>query len=361
MSRVYNFNAGPAVLPLEVLEEVQAEFLDYQNSGMSIIEMSHRTPTYEALNAQAEQDLKDLLGLGEDYRVLFMTGGATTQFSLLPMNLLAAGETADYAVTGMFAQKAFQQAQKIGSAHAAVDLAAEGFKRAPAVSEMKFSDRQAYLHITTNNTIYGTAWREYPDFGDRTLVADMSSDFLSHPFAADKFSLIYAGAQKNLGPAGTTVVIIKKSLLAKSPENLPEIFSYNVYAKNDSLYNTPPVFAVYVVAKVLKWLKKNGGLAAMGELNGKKAALIYGLLDRWPEFYRGHAQTASRSMMNATFRLPTEELEAKFVQQAEAAGFVGVKGHRSVGGMRISMYNALPLEGCAKLAQFMEDFYKKNA
>ncbi len=361
MARIYNFSAGPATLPIEILEEVRAEFLDYQQSGMSIIEMSHRTPPYEELNAQAEKDLKELLGLADDYRVLFMTGGATTQFSLVPMNLLGAGQTADYVVTGMFAQKAWQQAQRVGKTHVAADLAAGGFRRVPQISELDFSPDPDYVHITTNNTIYGTAWRDYPHFGVKTLVADMSSDFLSQPFAADQFSLIYAGAQKNLGPAGVTVVIVKKDLLARSPATLPEVFSYASYAKNDSLYNTPPVFAVYFVAKVLKWLKEKGGLAAMGEHNRKKAAFIYDAIDRHPGFFRGHAEPDSRSIMNATFRLPDEKLEEEFVRQAQAKGFVGVKGHRSVGGMRISMYNAMPLDGCEKLAQFMEDFYKSKA
>lgn len=360
MKRVFNFNPGPATLPLEVLKEVQEEFLDYQGSGMSIIEMSHRAEPFEKLNKEVEEDMKELMGIGDDYRVVFIQGGATMQFSLIPFNLMKEGQTADYVVTGEFAERAFKQATQLGKAHAAADLSLEKFRRVPKVSELKMSPNQSYLHITTNNTIYGTAWREYPDFGDVTLVADMSSDFLSHPFDATKFDLIYAGVQKNLGPSGAAAVVIKKSLLEKCNENIPEYFSYKVQAKNNSLYNTPPTFTIYVVGKVLKWLKAKGGLAAMGKLNLDKSTMVYDVIDAHPEFYLAHAQMDSRSMMNATFRLPNEELEKTFVSEAAQQDLVGVKGHRSVGGMRVSMYNYLPVEGCAKLAQFMEDFYKKN-
>ena len=361
MKRVFNFNPGPAILPLEVLKEVQEEFLNYKDTGMSIVEMSHRAEPYEQLNKQVEDDMKELLGLGDDYRVLFIQGGATMQFSMVPINLAKEGLTADYAVTGEFAQRAYKQAVQLGKAHAAADFSAENFKRVPKVAELQMSTEQSYLHITTNNTIYGTGWREYPDFGNVTLVADMSSDFLSHTFDAQKFDLIYAGVQKNLGPSGAAAVVIRKSLLEKCNENIPEYFSYKVHAKNNSLYNTPPTFTVYVVGKVLKWLKNKGGLEAMGKINKEKAALIDGMLDKYSDFYRGHAEKNSRSLMNVTFRLPSEELEQAFVKDAEARMFAGVKGHRSVGGMRVSMYNYMPVEGCAKLAQFMEDFYKKNS
>ena len=358
MDRVYNFNPGPATLPLEVLREVQAEFLDFKNTGMSIVEISHRSAEYENLNAEAETDIKELMGIGDDYRVLFMQGGATMQFSLIPMNLPSEGMVADYVVAGEFGQRAFKQAKELMTANAAADMSADNFKRVPAVSELKTSKDQAYLHITTNNTIYGTAWREYPDFGDCTLVADMSSDFLSQPFAADKFSLIYAGAQKNLGPAGAAVVVIKKTLLEKCSDDIPEFFSYKVHAKNNSLYNTPPVFTVYVISKVLKWLKAKGGLSVIGKQNVVKSDIIYDVIDRYPEFYLGHAEKTSRSIMNITFRLPNEEAENAFVKQAAEKGLVNVKGHRSVGGMRISVYNYMPLEGCEKMAEFMESFCK---
>jgi phosphoserine aminotransferase len=356
MARVFNFNPGPATLPTEVLRAVQDEFLDYRGSGMSIVEMSHRSAPYEEINAEARQDIKDLLGIGDDYDVLFIQGGATMQFSLVPLNLGKAGQTADYAVTGEFAARAFAQAAKMGDARAAADLAKEGFKRAPAVEELRYSERQAYLHITTNNTIFGTTWREYPDFGAKTLVADMSSDFLSRPFDVRQFSLIYAGVQKNLGPAGAAALVIKKSLLDGCNEGIPEYFSYKAHAKNNSLLNTPPVFTVYVMGKILKWLKAQGGLPAMGKRSLEKSSLIYGLLDRYPDFYCGHAETASRSLTNVTFRLPNAELEDSFVRQAAAQGLSGVKGHRSVGGIRVSIYNYMPLEGCARLAEFMEGF-----
>ncbi|MDR3349983.1 MAG: 3-phosphoserine/phosphohydroxythreonine transaminase [Acidaminococcales bacterium] len=360
MARVFNFNPGPATLPMEVLREAQAEFLDYQDSGMSIIEMSHRSAPYEKINDEARQDLKDLLGTGDDYEVLFMQGGATMQFSLVPLNLIREGRTADYAVTGEFAARAFAQAAQIGAARAAVDLSGEGFRRAPAANELRYSDRQAYLHVTTNNTIFGTAWREYPDFGVKTLVADMSSDFLSRPFDVRQFSLIYAGAQKNIGPAGAAVVVIKKSLLDGANEKLPEYFSYKAHAKNNSLLNTPPVFTVYMIGKILKWLKNKGGLAAMGKLCLQKSSLVYGLIDRYPDFYRGHAEKGSRSLTNVTFRLPDARLDDAFVRQAAAQGLSGVKGHRSVGGIRVSIYNYMPVEGCERLAEFMEDFYLGN-
>lgn len=360
MKRVFNFNPGPATLPLEVLKEVQEEFLDYKGTGMSLIEMSHRSAPYEELNKQVEDDMKELMGIGDDYRVLFIQGGATMQFSLVPFNLMKEGQTADYVVTGEFAQRAYKQALQLGSTHAAFDLTKENFKRVPEVCELKLSSNQSYLHITTNNTIYGTAWREYPDFGNVTLVADMSSDFLSRPFEANKFDLIYAGVQKNLGPSGAAAVVIKQSLLDQCNEDVPEYFSYKVHAKNNSLYNTPPTFTVYVVGKVLKWLKAQGGLEAMGKINLEKANMIYDMIDKYPEFYLAHAEKDSRSLMNVTFRLPNEDLEKAFVKEAEENEMVGVKGHRSVGGMRISMYNYMPLEGCARLVQFMEDFYKKN-
>lgn len=358
MERVYNFNPGPAILPLEVLKEVQEEFLDFQNTGMSIVEISHRSAEYENLNAEAEADIKELMGIGDDYRVMFIQGGATMQFSLVPMNLPTDGMVADYVVSGEFGQRAFKQAKELVEAHAAADMSGDNFKRVPSVSELDMSKNQAYLHITTNNTIYGTAWRDYPDFGERTLVADMSSDFLSQPFDAKKFSLIYAGAQKNLGPSGVAVVVIKKALLDKCSDNIPEFFSYKVHAKNNSLYNTPPVFTVYVIGKVLKWLKTQGGLAVIGKRNKEKSDMIYDVIDRYPEFYLGHAEKDSRSMMNITFRLPDEDAEKKFVSAAAEKGMVNVKGHRSVGGMRISVYNYMSAAGCEKMADFMEEFCK---
>jgi phosphoserine aminotransferase len=279
---------------------------------------------------------------------------------MLPMNFLADGMIADYAVTGDFAGKALRDAKRVGAARAAVDVSGEGFCRVPQPEELTHSERQAYLHITTNNTIFGTAWREYPDFGERRLVADMSSDFLSHPFEAGRFSLLYAGAQKNLGPAGAAVVVVKKDFLATAKDGLPEYLSYKAQAKSDSMLNTPPVFTVYMIGKVVKWLMARGGLAAMGELNRAKSDLVYAAIDAHPDFYRGHAEKGSRSLMNVTFRLPTEALEKAFVEEAKENMLVGVKGHRSVGGMRASLYNYMPLEGAERLAAFMEKFYQAN-
>lgn len=357
--RVYNFNPGPAVLPIEVLEEAQAELLNFKNTGMSILEISHRGKEYEALNDETESLLKELLGVPQDYRVLFMGSGASGQFAIIPMNFLTPGTVADYLVTGIFAEKAYEEASRIGTTHIAVTTKDTNYDRIPDASEIKLSENPVYIHITSNNTIYGTQWHTFPDLKG-SVVADMSSDFLSKPFDASKFDLIYAGAQKNLGPAGVTVVLISPAMLAKANKNLPVIFQYGIYAKNNSLYNTPPSFAVYIVNLVLKWLKKNGGLAAMEQKNQEKAKYIYDAIDSSNGFYRGHAQKDSRSLMNVTFRLPNEELEAAFVSEAKKSFLVGVKGHRSVGGMRASIYNAMPVEGCKALAEFMKDFMKRN-
>ena len=358
--RIYNFNAGPSTLPLEVLEEVRDEFLDFNGEGMSIIEMSHRSKTYDAINAEAEADLKDLLGLGEDYRVLFIQGGATLQFSMAPMNFLPAGRTADYILTGAWSEKALAEAKKVGATHVAFTDKDNNYTRIPKMADINLSDNPAYVHITSNNTIFGTQWRELPCFGQTPMFADMSSDILSRPFPAGHFSLIYAGAQKNLGPSGATVVIIRSDMAEQNPENLPTMLRYQTYAKHNSLYNTPPVFSVYVMGKVLKWIKANGGLAGMALHNETKAKLIYDIIDNFPDFFKGHAHKDSRSLMNITFRLPSEELEAKFVKEATAQGMIGLKGHRSVGGLRASVYNGMPESGCQALADFMVEFMGQN-
>lgn len=358
--RIYNFNAGPATLPLEVLEEVQGEFLDFKGEGMSIIEMSHRSKTYDAVNAEVEADMKALLGLDDDYRVLFLQGGATLQFSMIPMNFLPAGRTADYVLTGAWAEKALAEAARVGATHVAFTDKDNNYKRMPKMAEIKLSDNPAYVHITSNNTIFGTQWRELPSFGQAPLIADMSSDILSRPFAAKDFSLIYAGAQKNLGPAGVTVVIIRKDMAESNPEALPIMLRYRTYANNNSLYNTPPVFSIYVMGKVLKWIKAGGGLSGMAAHNEAKAKIIYDAIDRFPDFFKPHADKDSRSFMNITFRLPSEELEAQFVKEAVARGMIGLKGHRSVGGLRASIYNGMPKAGCQALADFMVDFMGRN-
>jgi phosphoserine aminotransferase len=358
--RVYNFFPGPAILPLEVLEEAQRELVNYRNSGMSIMEMSHRGKDYEEMQNETESLLKELLNAPPEYRVLFMGGGASTQFALVPLNFLNAGNEADYLLTGNFAKKAYEEAGRIGKVNAAVSIKDTNFNRIPKQDEIHLTAAPAYIHLTSNNTIYGTQWAAFPEFAGLPLVADMSSDILSRVFDASKFDLIYAGAQKNLGPAGVTVVIINPELLAKANKNIPVIFQYETFVKNSSLYNTPPAFAVYIVNLVLKWVKKQGGVAVLEQRNREKAGYIYDVIDRSNGFYRGHAQADSRSLMNVTFRLPNEELEATLVSEAKKAGMVGVKGHRSVGGMRASIYNAMPVAGCKLLAELMTAFAKRH-
>jgi phosphoserine aminotransferase len=357
---VHNFNAGPAVLPRAVLERAQAELLDYKGRGMSILEMSHRSKEYEAVNSSAEARFKALLGLGDGYRVLFMQGGASAQFALVALNFLAPGAVADYVLTGAWGEKAVEEARRVGQVNVIASTADDAYRRVPALDELRRSERPAYVHLTSNETIQGVQWPALPNVGDAPLVADMSSDILSRPFDAASFALIYAGAQKNIGPAGVTAVVISESFMAGARADLPAIFSYKTYAKNSSLYNTPPVFAVYMLDLVLAWIEAQGGLPAMAERNSAKAALVYGAIDRSGGFYRGHAEPASRSQMNVTFRLPEEALEKQFVAEAQAQGMVGLAGHRSVGGIRASIYNALEPASCAALAEFMDEFARRN-
>lgn len=359
--RVFNFNPGPAALPLSVLEQAQNELLNYKNSGMSVMEISHRSKEYEAINSEAEALIKELLQVPDNYRVLFLQGGASTQFAAVPLNLRPEGQSADYILTGSWAEKAYQEASKSGQANVIASTKDSNYNSIPAIADIKLSDAPAYVHLCSNNTIFGTQWREFPDFGNIPLIADMSSDILSRRVDVSKFALIYAGAQKNLGPAGVTVVIIRNDLLENIPSNIPTMFRYDIHAKNNSLYNTPPAFAVYMVNLVLHWIKDNGGLSAMEKRNTEKAGYIYDVIDASNGYYRGHAQTDSRSLMNITFRLPNEELEKAFAAEATAKGLVGLKGHRSVGGLRASVYNAMSLEGCQALAEFMQEFQKKNS
>jgi phosphoserine aminotransferase len=361
MSNVYNFNAGPGILPRLVVEQARAELLDYQGRGMSIMEMSHRSKEYEAINTQAEAAFKRLLGLeGDEYRVLFLQGGASSQFAMVPLNFLPAGAVADYVLTGAWAEKAFEEAGKLGQARSAASTASGGYRHMPRLDELQLSEAPAYVHITSNETIQGTQWHAWPEVGDRPLVADMSSDILSRPLDASKFALIYAGAQKNLGPAGATVVLARQNWLDSAPKSLPTMLRYATHAKNSSLYNTPPVFAVYMLNLVLEWLEECGGLEAIGERNRHKAATLYAAIDGSGGFYRGHADIDSRSLMNVTFRLPSEELERAFVAEATAAGMIGLAGHRSVGGIRASIYNAMSQEGAAALAGFMAEFARRR-
>jgi phosphoserine aminotransferase len=356
---VLNFNAGPAMLPPAVLEQVQAELRDYQGTGMSIMEMSHRSKEFEAVNAQAEAAFKRLLGAGDGYRVLFLQGGASTQFAMVPMNFLPPGGTADYLMTGSWAEKAFEEATALGKARAAASTKAEGYRRVPRPEEIDLSREPAYVHLTSNETIQGIQWSALPDVGGRPLVADMSSDILSRPIDAGKFALIYAGAQKNLGPSGVTAVLLRESWLAKANKNVPTMLRYATHVKNNSLYNTPPSFGVYVLNLVLAWVEKLGGLEAMAERNARKARAVYGAIDASGGFYRGHAAPEARSHMNVTFRLPGEPLEKQFLAEAGAAGMVGLAGHRSVGGIRASLYNAVSPEAGETLAGFMRDFARR--
>ncbi|WP_196596177.1 3-phosphoserine/phosphohydroxythreonine transaminase [Pectinatus frisingensis] len=359
-NRVYNFNPGPAVLPLEVLKEAQAELLNFSNSGMSIMEISHRAKEYEEVHNKAKADIKELMKLGDDYDVLFVQGGASMEFAMVPMNFAIKGKRGNYVLSGSFATKAYKEAEIQGVGYIAGSSKANDFRNIPKQDEIKLSDDAAYLHICYNNTIYGTEYHYIPETNGVPLIADMSSDMLSRPIDFNKFSLIYAGVQKNLGPAGVALVVAKKSFIENSPENIPTMLRYNTYSKKNSLYNTPPAFCIYMVGKVAAWIKKQGGLTAMADRNAKKAALLYDVIDNYSDFYRGHAQKDSRSFMNVTLRLPTEELEAKFIAEAKEQKLCGLKGHRSVGGLRASIYNAMPYEGVKSLADFMEKFYQKN-
>lgn len=358
MVRNVNFNPGPAAIPLEVLKIVQGELLDYQGSGMSILESSHRAKEFEAINDQAIALVHEILGLGNDYQVLFMGGGASTQFALVPMNFIAAGQTAAYVDTGEFANKAMKECQIVAKAHLAFSSKEEKYCRVPKMSEIKYPENVAYLHICSNNTIEGTQFQEFPDTGNVPLVADMSSDIVSKRVDFKKFSLIYAGAQKNLGPAGVTLVIARNDFLAKGKQGLPSMFTYKTFVDNKSLYNTPPVFGVYMMKLVLEWVKSKGGLAGVEKINAAKKDLLYSAIDAAPDFYKGPAEKSSRSWMNVTMRLPTEDLENKFVADAKKEGLLGLKGHRSVGGIRFSIYNAVSFEDIQKTVDFMAKFRK---
>ena len=358
VKRNVNFNPGPAALPLDVLKIVQGELLDYQGSGMSILESSHRGKEFEAVNDQAIALVRELLGLGTDYQVLFLGGGASSQFALIPMNFIGDGQTAAYVDTGEFAIKALKECQIVARAHVAFSSKEEKYRRVPKMSEIKYPENAAYLHICTNNTIEGTQFHEFPDTGSVPLVADMSSDIASRQLDYKKFSLFYAGAQKNLGPAGMTLVVIRNDFLARGKTGLPTMLTYKTHVDNKSLYNTPPVFGIYIMKLVLEWIKSKGGLAGVEKINAAKKDLLYSAIDAAPDFYKGTAEKTSRSWMNVTMRLPTEELEDKFVADAKKEGLLGLKGHRSVGGIRFSIYNAVSLEDVQKTVDFMDRFRK---
>jgi phosphoserine aminotransferase len=358
-TRIFNFSAGPAVLPVNVLEQAQRDLLSLPGVGMSILEISHRSKPFDEVIEGCEADLRTLAGIPKDYHVLFLQGGASMQFSMVPMNLLSAQTSADYIVTGAWSQKAVKEAKRVGGVKIAASTESENFARIPRQQELKLDPNAAYVHYTTNNTIFGTEFNYLPDVGSVPLVADASSDIFSGPIDVAKFALIYAGAQKNLAPAGVTLVIVRDDVIKRTPSSLPTMLQYGVHAENKSMYNTPPVFAIYIMRLVLAWLIKQGGLAAIEKHNARKADKLYAEIDR-TGFYRGHASKDSRSRMNVTFRLPSEELEKAFIKEATAAGLDGLKGHRSVGGLRASIYNAFPEEGVDALVQFMSEFQRRN-
>lgn len=360
MARVYNFSAGPAVLPEEVLQQAAAEMMDYEGTGMSVMEMSHRSKAYEKIIQEAEQDLRDLMNIPDNYKVLFLQGGASQQFAMIPMNLMKNG-VADYIVTGQWAKKAYQEACLYGKANKIASSEDKTFSYIPDCSDLPISEDADYVYICENNTIYGTKFKTLPNTKGKTLVADVSSCFLSEPVDVSKYGVIYGGVQKNIGPAGVVIVIIREDLITEDVlPGTPTMLKYKVHADNNSLYNTPPAYGIYICGKVFKWLKKQGGLEAMKEYNEKKAKVLYDFLDQ-SSLFKGTVRQEDRSLMNVPFVTGSEELDAKFVKEATAAGFVNLKGHRTVGGMRASIYNAMPIEGVEKLVAFMKEFEEKNA
>ncbi|HNR33253.1 MAG TPA: 3-phosphoserine/phosphohydroxythreonine transaminase [Candidatus Hydrogenedentes bacterium] len=359
--RIFNFSAGPAVLPLPVLQRAREELVSYPGAGMSVMEMSHRSKAFAAIHEAAKANIKALLGLPDHYRVLFIAGGATMQFIMLAMNFLGKDKSADYVQCGSWASKAMSEAKRFGAVRAVWSGKDENYVRMPANEELDLDPNAAYVHFTSNETIQGIQTRTEPEVGETPLFCDASSDFFSRPIAADKYALLYAGAQKNAGPAGMAVVILREDLLELVPEGLPSLLDYRLMAENDSLYNTPPCYTIYITGLVARWLKDDvGGLEKMDAVNRAKAQLLYDAIDQSGGFYKGHARTDSRSLMNVTFTLPEPDLEARFVTEAKAAGMDGLKGHRSVGGCRASIYNAMPAAGCEALRDFMIEFQRKN-
>lgn len=359
--RIYNFSAGPATLPLPVLEEAQREFLSYQGSGMSVMEMSHRSKWIDDIFVAAEQNIRDLLKLPKEYHVLFLQGGARLQFAMIPMNFMTDGASADYVLTGSWGKYAIEEAERRGQVRLAWSGKEDNFVRVPESQELDLDANAAYVHFTSNETIQGVEFSDEPQCGDVPLICDMSSDFLSRPLPVDRYALIYAGAQKNAGPAGVTLVIIRDDILQRIPDDLPKMLDYRTHVDKKSLYNTPPVFSVYIVSLVTKWLLNEiGGLEAIERINREKASWLYKVIDQSDGFYRGHAEKGSRSLMNVTWRLPNEDLESTFISEAKDKGLSELKGHRSVGGIRASIYNAMPKAGVEALCAFMEEFRRKH-
>ncbi len=360
MGRVYNFSAGPAVLPEEVLQEAAAEMMDYKGCGMSVMEMSHRSKEFDTIIKEAEQDLRDLMNIPDNYKVLFLQGGASQQFSAIPMNLMKNG-VADYIVTGQWAKKAYQEACRYGKAVKVASSEDKTFSYIPDCSDLPIDEDADYVYICENNTIYGTKFKKLPNTKGKPLVADVSSCFLSEPVDVTKYGVIYGGVQKNIGPAGVVIVIIREDLIRDDVmEGTPTMLKYKTQADADSLYNTPPCYGIYICGKVFKWIKKQGGLEAMKECNEKKAKILYDFLDQ-SKLFKGTVVKEDRSLMNVPFVTGDKDMDAKFIAEATAAGFVNLKGHRTVGGMRASIYNAMPIEGVQKLVEFMEKFEKENA
>ncbi|NRD76850.1 3-phosphoserine/phosphohydroxythreonine transaminase [Bacillus sp. BRMEA1] len=360
LQRAYNFNAGPSALPLDVLKKAQEELVDFRGTGMSVMELSHRSAAYEEVHNQAIALLKELLSIPDNYEVLFLQGGASLQFSMIPMNFLKPEQKAAYVMTGSWSEKAFAEAKLFGNPYHSASTKDGQYRQIPKFEELQYNTDDAYVHLTSNNTIYGTQWKDFPVIEGVPLIGDMSSDILSRPFDVSKFALIYAGAQKNLGPSGVTVAIIRKDLLEKANTNIPTMLKYSTHAKNNSLYNTPPTFGIYMLGEVLNWVKGLGGIHEITKRNEEKAKLIYDAIDLSNGFYNGHAEKDSRSLMNITFRLKDEELEKKFLAEAKKEGFIGVNGHRSVGGCRASTYNAVPYETCKAFSEFMVQFQQTN-
>lgn len=361
MNRAHNFNAGPSILPLSVLEQAQKELLDFKGTGMSIMEMSHRSKEFEAVIGEAESDLRTLMGIPQNYKVLFLQGGATLQFAMIPMNFRGAGQSADYIETGSWSSGAIKESKKLGEVKAAFSGKADNFNRVPEQKELNLDPNAAYLYYCSNETIHGVEFTKEPTPpANVPLICDTSSDFISRPVDVSKYGMIYAGAQKNAGPAGVVVAVIREDLLARVPANLPVMLDYNVQVAGGSMHNTPPCFSIYMVGLVFKWALGLGGLKEVQRRNDEKADVIYKAIDQSGGFYKGHAKADSRSKMNITFRLPSEELEDQFASEAKKMNMIGLKGHRSVGGMRASVYNALPLESSKVLAEFMAEFQRKN-
>lgn len=360
MARVYNFSAGPAILPEKVLKIAADEMLEYKTSGQSVMEMSHRSKEYQAIIDECEALLREVMAIPDNYKVLFLQGGASSQFAMIPLNLLNKTGKADFVITGQWAKKAYQEASRYGTCTAVASSADKTFSYIPELDKSKFNPTADYFHICQNNTIYGTRFSELPETGDVPLVSDMSSCILSEPVDVSKYGMIYAGAQKNMGPAGLTVVIIREDLIGNARDYCPTMFDYKIHEENGSMYNTPPTYGIYILKLVLDWIKEMGGLEAMKALNEKKAAVIYDFLDS-SKMFKATVQGKDRSLMNIPFVTGNEELDAKFVSEAKKAGFINIKGHRSVGGMRASIYNAMPIEGCQALVDFMKKFEAENA